>query len=290
MPFLIPVFAVSSVAGLLPLGDCVPETGNDKRISQVLKLGICGIGGRMGNAVWDCCQGLDGVKVVCGIDRLSDSLPTGFAAELEADPEALHEIPNIFIDFSRPECSLKLMEFCVQHKCGLVLGTTGFSTEQRELIKKASKSIPIVFAANFSVGVTVLCNLIRKASAVLSDTDLEIIEAHHRYKVDAPSGTALAMGEAAAEARHVNLKDVMVEGRNSQSGARQYGTIGFSSVRGGDIVGEHTAMFCADGERLELKHVATSRQTFASGALRSARWLEDKKPGLYNLNDVLGLN
>ena len=256
----------------------------------MLKLGIVGIGGRMGHAIWNCCQGLDGIKVVCGVDRLSDSLPNGFSAELVADVKDLQEIPDVFIDFSRPECSLKVLDFCVEHKCGLVLGTTGFSAEQRELIKKASKSIPLVMAANYSVGVTVLCNLIRKAAEILSDTDLEIIEAHHRYKVDAPSGTALAMGEAAAAGRHVNLKDVMVEGRNSKSGARQYGTIGFSSIRGGDIVGEHTAMFCADGERLELKHVATSRQTFASGALRSARWLEDKKPGFYSLNDVLGLN
>ena len=255
----------------------------------MLKLGIVGIGGRMGHAIWDCCQGLDNLKVVCGIDRLADSLPSGFASELQDEPSKLKEIPDVFIDFSRPECSMKILSFCVEHKVGLVLGTTGFTPEQRDEIKNASKKIPIVFAANFSVGVTVLCNLIRTAAGVLAETDLEIVEAHHRYKVDAPSGTAIAMGEAAAAGRHVNLQDVMVTGRDEESGARQYGTIGFSSVRGGDIVGEHTAMFCADGERLELKHIATSRQTFASGALRSARWLEDKEPGLYNLNDVLGL-
>ena len=154
-------------------------------------------------------------------------------------------------------------------------------------IKNAAKTIPLVMAANFSVGVNVLLNLIHKAAGILSDSDLEIVEAHHRYKVDAPSGTALAMGEAAASARHVSLEDVMVAGRAAQTGARQYGSIGFSSIRGGDIVGEHTAMFCADGERLELKHIATSRQTFAAGALRAARWLENKKPGFYGINDVL---
>lgn len=255
----------------------------------MLKLGIVGIGGRMGNAIFNCCEGMDGIKVVCGIDRMSTSLPVGFNAELEDECHKLKELPDVFIDFSRPDCSLKVLEFCVANKIALVLGTTGFSADEREQIRNAGRQIPIVFAANFSVGVNVLLNLVHKAAGVLSEVDLEIVEAHHRYKVDAPSGTALAIGEAAASARHVNLKDVMVSGRDGETGARQYGTIGFSAVRGGDIVGEHTAMFCADGERLELKHIATSRQTFASGALRAARWLEGRKPGLYSINDVLGL-
>lgn len=255
----------------------------------MLRIGIVGLGGRMGHALWDCCQGMDGVKVVCGIDRNAETLPAGCTAETVADPELLKEIPDLFVDFSRPEASLKVIKFAVAHKLPVVLGTTGFSAAQKDEIRQASKAIPVVFAANFSVGVNVLLNLIAKTAAVLQDADLEIVEAHHRYKVDAPSGTALAMGEAAASARHVALKDVMVAGRNGDTGARQYGTIGFSSVRGGDIVGDHTAMFCCDGERLELKHIATSRQTFASGALRAARWVADKKPALYSLNDVLGL-
>ena len=255
----------------------------------MLKIGIVGIGGRMGHALWDCCQGMDGVKVVCGIDRMSDTLPVGFNCDLAAEPALLKEAPDLFIDFSRPECSMAVLDYCVKKHCSLVLGTTGFDAQQRELIKNAAKTIPVVMAANFSVGVNVLLNLIHKAAGILADSDLEIVEAHHRYKFDAPSGTALAMGEAAASARHVSLEDVMVAGRDAQTGARQYGSIGFSSVRGGDIVGEHTAMFCSDGERLELKHIATSRQTFAAGALRAARWLENKKPGFYGINDVLGL-
>lgn len=256
----------------------------------MLKIGIVGIGGRMGHAVWDCCQGMDGVKVVCGIDRSSDGLPIGWNAEVAPEPSLLKEVPDLFVDFSSPDCSMKVVEYAAARNCSIVLGTTGFTPEQREQIKAASRSIPIVMAANFSVGVNLLLNLIHKSAGVLSDVDLEIVEAHHRYKVDAPSGTALAMGEAAASARHVALRDVMVAGRNGDTGARQYGTIGFSSIRGGDIVGEHTAMFCGDGERLELKHIATSRQTFASGAMRAAKWLEKRKPGLYGINDVLGLD
>ena len=256
----------------------------------MLKIGIVGIGGRMGHAVWDCCQGMDGVKVACGIDRSSEGLPIGFNSEVVAEPSMLKDGPDLFVDFSRPECSMKVLEFAVSNNVSLVLGTTGFTPEQREQIKAAGRTIPIVMAANFSVGVNLLLNLIHKSASVLADLDLEIVEAHHRYKVDAPSGTALAMGEAAASARNVSLRDVMVAGRNGETGARQYGTIGFSSIRGGDIVGEHTAMFCGDGERIELKHIATSRQTFASGALRAAKWLEKRKPGLYGINDVLGLD
>ena len=244
----------------------------------------------MGHAVWDCCQGMDGVKVACGIDRSSEGLPIGFNAEVVAEPSMLKDVPDLFVDFSRPECSMKVLESAVSNNVSLVLGTTGFTPEQREQIKAAGRTIPIVMAANFSVGVNLLLNLIHKSASVLADLDLEIVEAHHRYKVDAPSGTALAMGEAAASARNVSLRDVMVAGRNGETGARQYGTIGFSSIRGGDIVGEHTAMFCGDGERIELKHIATSRQTFASGALRAAKWLEKRKPGLYGINDVLGLD
>ena len=256
----------------------------------MLKIGIVGIGGRMGHAVWDCCQGMDGVKVVCGIDRSSEGLPVGFNAEVVAEPSMLKDVPDLFVDFSRPECSMKVLEFAVSNNVSLVLGTTGFTPEQREQIKAGGRTIPIVMAANFSVGVNLLLNLIHKSASVLADFDLEIVEAHHRYKVDAPSGTAIAMGEAAASARNVSLREVMVAGRNGETGARQYGTIGFSSIRGGDIVGEHTAMFCGDGERIELKHIATSRQTFASGALRAAKWLEKRKPGLYCINDVLGLD
>lgn len=256
----------------------------------MLKVGIVGLGGRMGHALWDCCLGLDGAKVVCGIDKSTDTLPSGCNVEVVDEPSKLSAAPDMFIDFSRPECSLNILEYAKQHNCKVILGTTGFDYEQRDKIKEYSKHIPIAFAANFSVGVNVLLNLVKKTAQIMADADIEIVEAHHRYKVDSPSGTALAIGEAAAEGRHVNLKDVMVAGRNGITGERIYGSIGFSSIRGGDIVGEHTAMFCSEGERVELSHIATSRQTFARGAFRAALWLENKKPGLYDMNEVLGLN
>lgn len=256
----------------------------------MLNLGIVGIGGRMGHAMWDCCQGMNGIKIICGIDISVNSLPAGCQAEVKGEPEQLESLPAMFIDFSRPVCSMKVLEFCSRHGISAVVGTTGFDYAQKEQIREYAKNTAIVLASNFSVGINVLLSLIRKAAAVMSDADLEIVEAHHRYKADAPSGTALSMGEAAAAGRNVNLKDVMVCGRNGITGERSYGTIGFASIRGGDIVGEHKAMFCSDGERLELGHVATSRLTFAKGALRAAMWLDGKKPGLYSFEEVLNLN
>ncbi len=255
----------------------------------MLKVGIIGIGGRMGHALWDCCLGLADAKVICCLDKSTDSLPVGCNVEVVDDLNKLTVAPDLFIDFSRPECSLNVLEYAKNHNCAVVLGTTGFDYDQKDKIKEYSKVVPIVFAANFSVGVNILLNLVKKTAAIMSDSDIEIVEAHHRYKVDAPSGTALAIGEAAAAGRNVNLKDVMVSGRNGITGERTYGSIGFSAIRGGDIVGEHTAMFCSEGERVELSHVATSRQTFARGAFRAALWLSDKKPGLYGMNEVLGL-
>ncbi len=255
----------------------------------MLKVCLVGIGGRMGHALWECCLGLADAKVVCGIDRNTESLPVGCNVEVVDEPSKLTSQVDLFIDFSRPECSLNVLAYAKEHGCAVVLGTTGFDYEQRDKIKEYSKHIPIVFAANFSVGVNVLLNLVKKTAQIMADADIEIVEAHHRYKVDSPSGTALAIGEAAAEGRNVTLKDVMVSGRDGLVGERQYGTIGFSSIRGGDIVGNHTAMFCTEGERVELSHIATSRQTFARGAFRAALWLEGKKPGLYSMNEVLNL-
>ena len=256
----------------------------------MLKVGIVGIGGRMGHALWECCLGTDGAKVVCGIDKSTDTLPYGCNVEVVDEPSKLSQAPDLFIDFSRPECSLNILEYAKAHNCKVILGTTGFDYDARDKIKEYSKHIPIVFAANFSVGVNILLNLVKKASAIMADADIEIVEAHHRYKVASPSGTALAIGEAAAAGRIINLKDVMVSGRDGIVGERPYGAIGFSSIRGGDTVGELTAMFCSVGERLELSHIATSRQNFARGAFRAALWLEDKKPGLYGMNEVLGLD
>lgn len=256
----------------------------------MLKVCIVGLSGRMGHVVFDCIQGMEGFKVISGIAKNDTPLPIGFNGELVDSVEKLSAAPDVFIDFSRPECSLKVLSYAKEHGCKVVLGTTGFDDDGKSKIIATARHIPIVFAANFSVGVNVMLALIRKTAAIMQDADLEIVEAHHRYKVDAPSGTALAMGEAAAEARGVALRDVMVAGRNGITGERQYGTIGMSSIRGGDVVGEHKAMFLSEGERVGIEHVATSRATFGRGALRAAIWLENKKPGMYSMNEVLGLD
>ncbi len=255
----------------------------------MLKVGIVGVSGRMGHNLIECAQGMDSIKVTCGIDR-TVALPAGESLEVVGSVPELSALPDAFIDFSRPEATLGVLQAAVGHHLMMVIGTTGFDEAGKREINRAAHEIPIVMAANFSVGVNVLLALVRRTAEIMQDADLEIVEAHHRYKVDAPSGTALAMGEAAAKGRGVSLKDVMVAGRDGITGERPYGSIGFASVRGGDIVGDHTAMFCTDGERVELTHRASSRATFARGALRAALWLEGRKPGLYSMSDVLSLS
>jgi 4-hydroxy-tetrahydrodipicolinate reductase len=194
------------------------------------------------------------------------------------------------IDFTRPEATLAHIEVCRSHKVALIIGTTGFDEAGKETIAAASKDIPIVFAPNMSVGVNLVFKLLDVASRVLDEGyDIEIVEAHHRHKVDAPSGTALRMGEVIAHALGRDLKECAVYGREGVTGERQPSTIGFATVRGGDIVGDHTALFATVGERVEITHKASSRMTFANGALRAARFLADKKSGLFDMQDVLGL-
>ncbi|CAH0318021.1 4-hydroxy-tetrahydrodipicolinate reductase [Rahnella aquatilis] len=172
----------------------------------------------------------------------------------------------------------------------MIIGTTGFDDAGKAAIKQASEVIPVVFAANFSVGVNVVLKLLEKAAKVMSDyTDIEIVEAHHRHKVDAPSGTALAMGEAIADALGRDLKDCAVYAREGHTGERDPKSIGFATIRAGDIVGEHTAMFADIGERVEITHKASSRMTFANGAVRAGKWLFSHKSGFYDMRDVLGL-
>ena len=172
----------------------------------------------------------------------------------------------------------------------LVIGTTGFSAEQKQIIEKAATDIAIMFAPNMSVGVNLCLKLLQMAATVLGDEfDVEVIEAHHRHKVDAPSGTALRMGEVVAQALGRNLDDCAVYGREGKTGARDRKTIGFATIRAGDIVGDHTVLFAGDGERIEITHKASSRMTFAKGAVRAALWLQGKKNGLFDMQDVLGL-
>jgi 4-hydroxy-tetrahydrodipicolinate reductase len=195
------------------------------------------------------------------------------------------------VDFTRPEASLMYLAACQKNHIKMIIGTTGFSAEQKLLIGAASKNIAIVFAPNTSVGVSLLINLVQSAAKVLNEGfDIEIIEAHHRFKVDAPSGTALRLGEAAASALGRNLEECAVYGREGVTGERDPSTIGFATVRGGDVVGDHTVLFAGLGERIELTHKASSRVTFASGALRAAKFLIDKQAGLFDMQDVLGLS
>ena len=198
---------------------------------------------------------------------------------------------DVLIDFTRPETSMEFIELCRQAGKKIVIGTTGYNDVQKALITEASKDIAIVLAPNMSVGVNLALKLLEMTTKIMGDyTDIEVIEAHHRHKVDAPSGTALRMGEVIAQTLGRDLKDCAIYGREGTTGERDRKTIGFSTIRAGDIVGDHTVMFADEGERIEITHKATSRMTFANGAIRASVWLEDKPNGLYDMQNVLGLS
>lgn len=198
---------------------------------------------------------------------------------------------DVLIDFTRPEPSMEYIEICHQARKKIIIGTTGYSDKQKARISEVAKDIAIVLAPNMSVGVNLSLKLLEMTAKVMGDyTDIEIIEAHHRHKVDAPSGTALRMGEVIADTLGRDLKDCAIFGREGDTGERDRKTIGFSTIRAGDIVGEHTVMFADEGERVEITHKASSRMTFANGAIRAAIWLKDKNNGLYDMQDVLGLS
>jgi 4-hydroxy-tetrahydrodipicolinate reductase len=197
---------------------------------------------------------------------------------------------DVLIDFTAPAATLANAVLCAEHGKGMVIGTTGFSVDEEQTLLSAQSGSAICKAANFSTGVNVCLNLLQKAAEALGDDyDVEIYEAHHRHKVDAPSGTALAMGQSVADGLNRDLRSVAVYGREGQTGARDSETIGFATVRGGDVVGDHTVMFLGDGERIEITHKASSRMSFARGAVRAAAWLNEKQPGLYEMRDVLNL-
>lgn len=197
---------------------------------------------------------------------------------------------DVLIDFTRPETSMGLIEACRTSGKKMVIGTTGFTADQKATITDAANDIPLVLAPNMSVGVNLSLKLLEMTAKIMGDySDIEIIEAHHRHKVDAPSGTALRMGEVIADTLQRNLSECAIYGREGYTGERDRKTIGFSTIRAGDIVGEHTVMFADEGERVEITHKATSRMTFANGAVRAALWLHDKPNGLYDMQDVLGL-
>ena len=242
-------------------------------MSDPIQLGIAGASGRMGRAL----QAL-----------LCDDVRFVLAAKI-ARSEDWRDAPvlDVVVDFSAPAGFDAALAHCLQHKTALVSGTTGLSAAQRAAAADAARVIPVMCAANFSLGIAVLTRALRDAAAALPGWDLEIVEAHHARKVDAPSGTALALGRAAAAARGQDFDAVALLSREGQVGARRPGAIGFASIRAGDIVGEHTALLATRGERLELSHRATDRAIFARGALAAAAWVSGKPAGTYALDDVL---
>ncbi|MDF7676328.1 4-hydroxy-tetrahydrodipicolinate reductase [Neisseriaceae bacterium ESL0693] len=265
-----------------------------------LKIAIAGANGRMGRALvqaisqrQDCI--LSGALSHEGSDAIG--LDAGFTSGIETgvsichDPEKVLDNTDILIDFTRPDSTLAYLDICTRLGVNCVIGTTGLNEEQINQMHTAAEKIGIVFAPNFSVGVNLTFALLDTAARILRDDyDIEIIEAHHRHKVDAPSGTALHMGEVIAHALGRDLKSCAVYGRKGHTGERDAQTIGFSTIRAGDIVGEHTAMFATEGEQLEITHKASNRATFAQGAVRSALWLNRHRgTGLFDMQDVLGL-
>ncbi|ORU90041.1 MAG: 4-hydroxy-tetrahydrodipicolinate reductase [Cycloclasticus sp. symbiont of Poecilosclerida sp. M] len=263
-------------------------------------IAISGATGRMGLMLVEACALNSSAQLGAAVEKTGSTSigKDAHAAGIEGLPVIitgdLDSVANDFdvlVDFTRPEACLEKIDFCVANNKSIVIGTTGFSEEQKELINQASKHIPIVFSPNMSVGVNVTLKLLELAATAMGESaDIEVIEAHHRYKVDAPSGTALKMGEVIAESMGKRLDDCAVYAREGTMGERKGGSIGFSTIRAGDIVGEHTVMFVNDGERVEVTHKASSRMTFASGAIRAACWLVDRPAGLYGMPDVLGLN
>lgn len=264
------------------------------------KIAVIGAAGRMGKTLIEAISQDPGATLAAAIERPQSTLIGADAGELAgvgrlgvAIVGELSQVLadfDVLIDFTHPSSTLINLDICRAAGKAMVIGTTGFSEQEKQVIAQAAEDIPVVFAPNFSVGVNLCLKLLDLAARVMGDeADIEIIEAHHRHKVDAPSGTALRMGEVVADALGRNLQEVAVYGREGQTGARDRNTIGFATVRAGDVVGDHTVLFATEGERVEITHKASSRMTFASGAVRSAVWLAGHTKGLYDMQDVLSL-
>lgn len=267
----------------------------------MVRVAVAGAAGRMGRNLVKASQLNQDSQLGAGSERPESSLIGVDAGELCGEgklnitltDDLSKEVDNfdVIIDFTAPQSTLANLELCRQHGKSIVIGTTGFTDSQREQIDAIATQIPVVMAPNYSVGVNLVFKLLEKAAKVMGDyCDIEVIEAHHRHKVDAPSGTAIGMGEAIAGAMGNKLSDVAVYAREGITGERSKDEIGFATIRAGDIVGEHTAMFADIGERVEITHKATDRMTFANGAVKAAVWLKDKPAGFYTMTDVLNLN
>ncbi|USD31985.1 MULTISPECIES: 4-hydroxy-tetrahydrodipicolinate reductase [Vibrio] len=267
----------------------------------MVRIAIAGAAGRMGRNLVKATYLNPQSQVGAGSERPESSLVGVDIGELCGEgkfdvvltDDLTKDIANfdVIIDFTAPSSTLANLELCKQHNKSIVIGTTGFTELEREQIDEFAKHVPIVMAPNYSVGVNLVFKLLEKAAKVMGDyCDIEIVEAHHRHKVDAPSGTAIGMGEAIADAMGNKLNDVAVYAREGITGERTKDEIGFATIRAGDIIGEHTAMFADIGERVEISHKATDRMTFANGAVKAAVWLDEKPVGFYTMTDVLGLN
>ena len=265
-----------------------------------IRIAVAGVAGRMGRTLVQAVDAADGLVLGAATERAGSSLVGADAGELagvghagvavQADLAAVVDDFDVLIDFTVPAATMAHLAVCRGADKRMVIGTTGLDEGQKEAISAAGVDIPLVFAPNMSIGVNLCLKLLDIAARVLGDeVDVEIIEAHHRHKVDAPSGTALRMGEVIADALGRRLDEVAVYGREGHTGPRERATIGFATVRAGDVVGEHSVWFAGDGERIEIAHKASSRLTFANGAVRAARWLADRPPGRYDMQDVLGL-
>ncbi|MCH8176106.1 MAG: 4-hydroxy-tetrahydrodipicolinate reductase [Proteobacteria bacterium] len=267
----------------------------------MVRVAIAGAAGRMGRALVEAITHSETDIAVSVATVLADdptlgvdvgllAMGSALGVESVAELDSVRDEFDVLIDFTAPDATLQHLALCQQNCKAMVIGTTGFSESQQQLIANTAEIIPIVFAPNMSIGVNLCFNLLEQAARVLGDdVDIEISEAHHRHKKDAPSGTALKMGEIVAQVLGRDLQQVALYGREGVGEERDRKTIGFSTIRAGDIVGEHTIIFAGLGERVEITHKASSRMTFANGAVRAANWIADKDPGLYSMQDVLNL-
>jgi len=284
----------SKTVTVKPLATRRPSNG-------AIRVGIVGCAGRMGQMLLRLLINAPGIVVVGGTERrgspalgqdlgaLAGAEPLGIS--VTEDAALMFETADVVVDFTNPSATVVHASLAAKSGCAHVVGTTGLDADQLAAIARSAQRAPIVLAANMSLGVNLLQQVVEEVARILdTEWDIEIVEMHHRHKVDAPSGTALSLGEAAARGRNVALRRVAKRSRDGQVGPRQRGEIGFAALRGGDVVGDHTVIFAADGERVEITHKASSREIFARGAVKAVLWAAGKAPGLYNMRDVLGFS
>ena len=274
---------------------------SEQTTASPIRVGVIGAGGRMGRMLIEATNQNPNTTLKAAIERQGSSLVGADAGEVVGvgvldvqivdDLRAVIDHIDVLIDFSLPDATEQNLRICADNNTAMVIGTTGFNEAQKAELAKASERIAIVYAGNYSTGVNVSLKLLEMAAKAFGkDADVEIIEAHHKHKIDAPSGTAYMMAEAVANARGQNLDEVAIYGREGQTGAREGGTIGIHAIRGGEIVGDHKVMFIADGEMVEITHHARERMTFAAGAVRASTWIVQQAAGQYDMQDVLGLS